>query len=296
MSLELYDLPGGLYPRRVLIYLSEKHLLNHPLIKITPVTQHFLTMSAPGKPPGSVPILALGDGRFIKQSLAIIEYFEDICDAANGNVKDVDGHEIGLTEVEKEVGKAGGPSMRGDTAPAARARTREVMALVDEASTHFSVACHKGSAMFALLERQDAKSSSFAMESCKKVLAQIESCYIEDGRFNEVEVEEGVNIADCVLFALLQFAKRFYCIDLVEEMPGLRGFYEEFEKRDSAEVGAVVYDENLKAVASHFIEEKETMWGRLSQVMSVVGVYLWVCVKMLGALSMPFWRRLGGRV
>jgi glutathione S-transferase len=134
VQLELYVLPWGLYPRRVLLYLTAKSLLSSPLLKITPVAPLPTGMTAPGKPPGSVPILRLPDGTFIKQSLAIIEFFEDICENPNPS-KDWQ------VEIAKTANQEA--SMRGRTAEE-KSRTREVLGLVDEASSQFSFACHKG--------------------------------------------------------------------------------------------------------------------------------------------------------
>jgi len=288
MAYELFNLPGGLYPRRVVIYLTEKKLLPHPLIKITPVKQSGLQNTAPGKPPGTVPILALGDGRFIKQSIAIIEFFEDICDAASLDK---------LNKVDRKIAEASGPSMRGGETAAERARMREILVLADEATTHFGVACHKGSALMALLERQDATSSKFAMESCKKVLGLIEAYYQEDqlvSSMDSAERKSGVTIADCVLFSLLQFAKEFYCLDLAEGLPCLTRFYDEFTKRDSAKIGDKFYTEELKVLASHFIKEEGSVLGRAWQKVRLAGVYLWVCTSLVGGFMAHLWRKLGG--
>lgn len=120
MSLELFVLSWGIYPRRVLIYLAERGLLNSLHLKITPVILSGATMTASGKPPGTLPILSLGNGHFIKQSIAVLEYFEDICDAAKiSNSTDTTRAKLGLE---------GGPSMRGDT-PDEKARTRQILGL-----------------------------------------------------------------------------------------------------------------------------------------------------------------------
>jgi hypothetical protein len=130
MAIELFTLTGGLYTQRVIIYLSEKHIINSPSLTITTCTQNGLKMEAPGKPPGTIPILSLGNGKHIKQSLAILEYFEDICDEAekSGN--------------KTELFEHAGSSMRGKT-PEERARIREIVVLADEATSHFAVAAHK---------------------------------------------------------------------------------------------------------------------------------------------------------
>jgi glutathione S-transferase len=132
--LELYVLSWGLYPRRVLLYLTQKSLLSSPLIKITPVAPLPTGMTAPGKPPGSVPMLRLPDGTFIKQSLAIIEFFEDVCE-------NPDLAKDWQVELARSANREA--SMRGRTAEE-KACTREVLGLVDEASSQFSFACHKG--------------------------------------------------------------------------------------------------------------------------------------------------------
>ncbi|KEF60744.1 uncharacterized protein A1O9_02305, partial [Exophiala aquamarina CBS 119918] len=132
-TLELYIIPGELYPRRVTIYLAEKCLSPNDLqVQITAVsTTLTLQMAAPGKPPGTGQTLALGDGTFIHQSIAILEYLEDMCD------RNIDSPEIAQ------------PSMRGTTLRE-RATTREMMQLADEATSLFSLACHKGSGMFSM--------------------------------------------------------------------------------------------------------------------------------------------------
>lgn len=126
-------------------------------------------MVALGKPPGSVPILSLGDGRFIKQSGAILRYFEDTCDEAQLSSKDIFGKQV-----------AG--SMRGKTAEE-KVRVREMLEIADEASTYFGIACHKGTALFALMETQIPAASSIAMNFCIKQLALLEPYYGDDHRF-----------------------------------------------------------------------------------------------------------------
>ena len=238
MSLELFVLSWGIYPRRTLIYLAEKGLLKSQHLKITPVTLSGKDMTAPGKPPGTLPILALGNGHFIKQSIGVIEYFEDICDAAKSSKSP--------ETIQTKFGLEGGPSMRGDT-PEARARTREILALADEASTHFGVACHKGTALFSSLEEQDPKTSIFALDACRKALGLLEAYYVDDHRFEQGG--GGVTIADCVLFSLLQFSRELYGRDLIEDLPGLKRFYGLFKERESAKIGDDFYPEMIKKLS-----------------------------------------------
>ena len=204
-QLELYVLPWGLYPRRVLLYLTEKGLLTSPLLKITPVAPAYTGMTAPGKPPGSVPILRLPDGTFIKQSLAIIEFFEDVCD----NPDPTKDWQIELAKTANH-----GIDMRGGTAEE-KARTREILALVDEASTQFSFAGHKGTALFVPLGETNALAAQLALEFCKQTLR-----LVDENHSTELQrsIDNGrVSIADCVFYSLLQFSEGVYSVDLLSE-------------------------------------------------------------------------------
>jgi hypothetical protein len=93
MPLELFVLTGGLYPLRVALYLPGNPLFNSAApLKLTPCIQKCFT-NVPGKPPGTLPALALSPTKYIKQSLATIHYFEDLGD----------GLETSESGVEKEV-------------------------------------------------------------------------------------------------------------------------------------------------------------------------------------------------
>jgi glutathione S-transferase len=229
MGFELYIIPGGLYPRRVLIYLAEKHLLDSSSIKLIPVTTTLtLKTTASGKPPGSLPILALGDGTFIKQSIPIIEYFEDLCDAAQSTPPYNPSSNREISESQQEMLAAAKETMRGRTAEE-KARTREILGLADEATTYFSIACHKGSAMFSLVEKQSPAALNFAMASCRKTMALIEEYYVGNHRSEGLDtgsdiVQHGVTIADCVLFSLLQFGEIMYGVQLERGFPSLEIF------------------------------------------------------------------------
>ena len=154
-------------------------------------------------------------------------------------------------------------SMRGRTAEA-KARTREILALADEATTYFSFACHKGSAMFSLLEEQSPITSSFAMASCKKIMVLIEGYYSHDRRYTNIgdrEIQWSATTANCVLFSLLQFAEIMYGIELVSGLPHLEKFKVLFEERESARVEGMVWDESRRKIASHWIAEQQSLLG-----------------------------------
>lgn len=242
-QLELYVLSWGIYPRRVLLYLAEKGLLSSPLLKITPVTPAYTGMTAPGKPPGSVPILRLPDGSFIKQSLAIIEFFEDICDNPDPS-KD--------WQVELSRSSNQKINMRGSTAEE-KARTREILALVDEASTHFCFAGHKGTALFVPLEKTSALAAELALEFCKKTLRLVEENFarelcrsIDDGR---------VSIADCVFYSLLQFSEGVYGVDLLAkpELPILQRLRAMLQARGWVGLEEPHCPEQIRSLASEWL-------------------------------------------
>lgn len=234
--LELFVLPWGVYPRRILLYLSEKGILSSPLIKITPVTITQQGMSTPeGKPPGTVPMLKLPDGTFIKQSVAILEYFEDICaDPQN--------------DWQKELAKGAKSSMRGET-PEQKARIRDMLCLSDEACSQFGFACHKGTALFTVMETTNALAAKLSLEYCKKNLRLLSDYYegdsLEDGR--------QATIADCVLYSMLHFAKDLYGLHLVDDLPNLQRFYGAFEKRESAQVKEDHFPRDVKALACQWL-------------------------------------------
>ncbi|KAK5049015.1 hypothetical protein LTR84_005437 [Exophiala bonariae] len=237
MSLELFVLPssGGLYPRRVLIYLSEKGLLSLPNLTIT--TTSGPSHSALGKLPGSVPQLRLttplGEVSHILESIPIINHLEDLCDVAQTTASSPFIKKNGESKEEEDdsVWRKRTRSMRGDT-PGQRARTREITALADEATTHFSTACRFGSAMFALLAPRtngDYAATQAALVACRRCLVQINAFYDDDLRFAESigksdgsELDGEVLVGDCLVFALLQFAICLYGVNLADGAVGER--------------------------------------------------------------------------
>lgn len=242
-QLELYVLPWGIYPRRVLLYLSEKGLASSPVIKITPVAITNTGLTAPGKPPGSVPILRLPGGTYIKQSLAIIDYFEDVCE-------NPDLSKEWQVELAQTAGSTS--SLRGGTHEE-KARMREMLALADEASTYFCFACHKGTELFVPLEQTDGLTAKLALEYCKKTLGLLEEYYgsgllptLQSGRFS---------IAECVLLSLLQFSRNLYGVDLLSgpELPTLRCLRTMLETRFCGEVGDPEYPEDIRQLAHQWL-------------------------------------------
>lgn len=241
-QLELFVLPWGVYPRRILLYLALKGLDSSEALKITPVTVVNTGMHAPGKPAGTVPILKLPDGTFIKQSVAILDYLEDVCDRPD-ETKD--------WQVKLSKAAAGNSSMRGST-PEERARIREMLGLADEATSHFGFACHKGTALFVPLEPTHAFTAKLVLDNCRKTLKLLEGYYDEE---SSRKGDGSFSIADCVLFSLLQFAKELYGKDLTiePELQAIRRFYTSFEARLDNNTKVPFYPEQIKALAQQWL-------------------------------------------
>lgn len=205
MPIMLYNFVFGPYPQRLNIYLAEKNPQNVELIlfeepdkgaDVPPVAIKELT------PTGSLPILRDDDGTVIGQSLAILEYLEE---------------------------RASGPGMVGAT-PAARARTRQLVNVFDEALSFFGLWARHGS----LLGHGVVRTSMEVAEICA-------ARYFEQLRLVEKLMRESrfiagdeVTIADCVAMATLQYATDFYDVPIPAECVKLQHWFDRFSERASA--------------------------------------------------------------
>lgn len=76
--MKLYDFVGAPNPKKVRVYLAEKGI-TVPTVQINIVSGENRTPEFLAKNPlGGLPVLELDDGTVITESLAIMEYFEDI--------------------------------------------------------------------------------------------------------------------------------------------------------------------------------------------------------------------------
>lgn len=224
MSIKLYNFAFGPYPQRLNIYLAEKN----------PATVELVIFDAPNRqagippaevstltPTGSLPLLVDADGTIVGQSLAILEYLED---------------------------KVAGPEMRGDT-PAARARTRQIVHMFDEAMTFFGLWARHGS----ILGRDRIRISQDIAEICA-------SRYFDQLRLIEQMMKgedfiagSDVTTADCVAMATLQYASDFYAVPLPPGCPRLRGWFDRFSQRASAV--RPTYPEQIRAKALGLMDQ-----------------------------------------
>ena len=198
--MKIYDFIGAPNPKKVRIYLVEKGLdVELCPVDITQGEQRSPEFLAKN-PMGGLPVLELDDGRCFSESLAIIEYLE---------------------ELHPE------PPMIG-TSPEERMRIR-MLERICELGVLARVAqwMRHSSAFFAGRVKQNPAIASVALDQCHRQLRLI------DGYIGEPFVAgERISIADCTLFATLWFA---HVMKMPLELPpNVARFNADFRKRPSA--------------------------------------------------------------
>jgi glutathione S-transferase len=168
--MKLYVLPWGLYPRRVTICLKGKAISDK--FEITPVEITRDDMSAPeGIPPGTVPILDIGNGKHIFQLSVILKYLQYKFPHA--------------------------PDMRGTTLEAP-ARVRELMDLMHQAYSFLGTYMRNASKLMECLEPQSEETARVLLDKCHKgqstldELADLISPMLADSTSNPTIVDYGV--------------------------------------------------------------------------------------------------------
>ena len=164
--------------------------------------------SVPGKPAGTVPILEISPGQYIYQSLAILEYLEDAYPQA--------------------------PHMRGTT-PAAKARVRDLLCLVDEACDFGAFYLHNASALFVGLEAQDEGAARQALAKANFLWGRVEELADEEGPML-AGTGDVPSLVDVVALATVQFMRDVYGFDPVKGRPRIERMVRAFEGRESAEL------------------------------------------------------------
>jgi len=205
LAIKLYNFAFGPYPQRLNIYLAEKKPTNVEVTlfdepdrraDVPPAAITALTVT------GSMPILKDEDGTVIGQSLAILEYLED---------------------------KAFGPDMLG-AMPAARARTRQFVHMLDEALTFFGLWGRHGSP----LGHGIVRTSQDVAEICAiRYFGQLRLIEKMIGG-TEFIAGDRITVADCVAMATLQYAADFYAVPVPPECIKLQTWFEHFSTRPSA--------------------------------------------------------------
>jgi glutathione S-transferase len=206
--MKLYELDWGLYPRRVTIYLAEKGITGTERIAFDALAAWPAPEIAKLSPMGTVPILETENGTLIRSSIAILEYLEELHPS---------------------------PGMLGAT-PEKRARTREFVAVIDEAAIQLGIWCRKGSPLFAGVEKQSQEAATFAADAYYGRLRLLDVLAKEtEGPFL---AGSQVTIADCIAMATLQFAENVYGVPVPSGCQTLSDWYADFGSRPSATLPA----------------------------------------------------------
>jgi len=200
--MKLYDFPPAPNPKKVRVYLAEKGLA----LPIEPVdainganrTPAFLAKN----PLGGLPVLELDDGTCLPESLAIIEYLEELHPQ---------------------------PPMIG-TAPLERARVRAAERICELGVLANVAAIFQNTSPFFA---QRVKQSAAAAENGRTRLAA--NLKVLDAMIGEQPFVCGATptIADCTLFAALEFAA-FAGLEIDPALANVRRWHAAFKQRPSA--------------------------------------------------------------
>jgi len=200
--MKLYHFTGAPNPKRVTVYLAEKGI-KIPLEEVNILSgdnrkPEFLAKN----PAGGLPVLELDDGSHLAESLAIIEYFEEL----HPN-----------------------PPMIGTT-PLERARVR-ALERIAEIGVLFRVATvfQNTSPFFA----SRVKQSPEAAETAKSILNGNLAILDKKIGNNKFVAGDRPTIADCTLLAGLAFAE-FAQVPIDPKYANVHRWYESFKQRPSA--------------------------------------------------------------
>ncbi|KAK4981074.1 hypothetical protein LTR66_008412 [Elasticomyces elasticus] len=250
------------FPRHVIIYLREKGI-PQSLVAVVHVSDPQLGNVAPPeypfRPKGSLPILAIPETElsgsvsytYIRQSLAIMNYLDELCDAGH--------NDFPLSRY----------SMRGADA-LSRARITEVVALADECTTSWNLVRTFGSGAGTM---SIPAASKEMMKRVRRPLNTIEGWWSDRDMSSLRQNGSGeVTMGDIVLYQFLEFTKDCYGVDMtqgsgepvkdaygrdvVEKYTKLGEFYDAFRTRESAR-----RDEAAGEVASKEVLQRMMMWA-----------------------------------
>jgi glutathione S-transferase len=201
--MKLYEFAGAPNPRKVRVYINEKGI-NVPPEPIDILTgQNRSPEFLKKNPLGGLPVLELDDGSHLTESLAIIEYLE---------------------ELHPE------PSMLGTT-PLERARVREAERICEiGVLSNVGTIFQNTHPFFAQRVKQSPEAADNARTRLNAALTVV------NGRLAQHEFVAGSKptIADCTLLAALDFAA-FSGIELDPKLSNVHRWYGEFKQRPSAQ-------------------------------------------------------------
>lgn len=202
--MKLHYFAGAPNPRKVRIYLAEKGIENVEIVSVNLLAGEHRTPEFRKKNPwAALPVLELDDGTCRSESLAIIEYLEEL-------------HPD--------------PPMIGTT-PEERLRVRGLERMCD-GSVLFRIGtiAQNSHPFFASRLKQSAEAAANARKVLGAALRLLDA-EIGDRPF---VAGDRPTIADCTLFAALAFANLLQLGVDLDEAPHVRRFYADFEQRKSA--------------------------------------------------------------
>jgi glutathione S-transferase len=201
--MKLYDFVGAPNPKKLRVYLAEKGI-SIPVVPVNIVTgenrqPEFLQKN----PLGGLPVLELDDGSYLTESLAIIEYLEELNPS---------------------------PPMIGTT-PRERARVRELERIAElgllSPVAHYFQNSHP---FMAGRLKQSPDAAENAKNRANGVLKVLDGIIGASG----FVAGPRPTIADCTLFATIEFAG-FAELPLDGSCRNVFGWYERFKERPSAQ-------------------------------------------------------------
>lgn len=259
----LYAWPWAPYPRRIMIYLREKGIPESQVKVVHVQGNDVVTPDCPPRPEGSLPLLAIPTQQqahnntpfkpvgthdasqghsytYIRQSLAIMTFLDEVCNDAK------------LGFLPGKAGSLIGTNTARGSKPAQdalyRARMNEILALADELTTAWNPVRTYGTGAGTMKIPEAAKEM---LRWVRRSLATVER-YFQDRDMAELKqgVYGHVTIADIVLYQFFEFVEDCYGVDMTigsgeivkdvygrdvkEEFPKLVEFYRTFKTRDSA--------------------------------------------------------------
>lgn len=213
--MKLYNLAWGPWPRRVTIYIQEKGIRDIEIVPLSYGDQRDPEMMRKN-PLSYIPVLELDDGQCLFDSLAIIEYLEELYPNPNF---------IGTTPIERQ-------------------RMRAFMHLCNEFFNRCMPYYANTLPQFGRLLAQSAETAAFMKPFLDRSIASMELLADEKGPFL---MGQRISIADCALYPMVHHnAENYGDHFLTEEHPKLQRWAEMFSKRESA--ACPLRDDGLREV------------------------------------------------
>lgn len=198
--MRLYTIPLAPNPSKVMLYLAEKGIeIEYVYVNLVK-GEHRSAEHLARNPLGSLPVLELDDGSFLSESLAIMEFLE---------------------ELHPE------PAMIGKT-PTGRAKVRRLERIAD-----LSVLLPIARIIHATRSPIGLPPSEEVAEGARRGLPEALGVLEESLADHPFVAGSEPTIADCSLFAGLNFG-RFAKVDLGIDLPHMDAWFERFGQRPSA--------------------------------------------------------------